>query len=195
MSGVEVKLLGRFVVRRGGEVVDTTAFGGRRVRVLVRILAAQRGRVVSRDALIEALWGEQLPADPATNLNVIVNRARRALGEPDAILTEGGGYRLRAGPDIVVDIEQFQEHVADASAELARAGHAAAASAAAEALRLWDDPLPEDAYAEWARSLPRPARASPPRRSGDCCGGDVVDGQAGGGRCHGGGSSHPSALA
>ena len=151
MCTVEVKLLGGFAVRRDGAVVDTAAFGGRRVRMLVRILAAQRGRVAARDVLIEALWGEALPADPATNLNVIVNRARRALGEPDAILTEGGGYQLRTGPDIVVDVEQFQEHVAEASAALARADHAAAASAAVAALRLWDDPLPEDAYSEWAR--------------------------------------------
>lgn len=151
MCLVEVQLLGRFVVRRGEVVIDSAAFGGRRVRMLVRILAAQRGRVASRDALIEALWGEQLPADPATNLNVVVNRARRALGQPDAILTEGGGYSLRAGPDVVVDVEQFQEHVTQASAALARADDAAAASAAAAALRLWDDPLPEDAYTEWAR--------------------------------------------
>lgn len=148
MCPVEVKLLGPFTVRRGGGVVETAAFGGRRVRMLVRILAAQRGRVATRDLLIEALWGEQLPADPATNLNVIVNRARRALGQADAILTEGGGYRLRSGPDIVVDVEEFQEHVAEASAALARADHAAAAAAAAAALRLWDDPLPEDAYVE-----------------------------------------------
>ncbi|MFZ0142346.1 MAG: BTAD domain-containing putative transcriptional regulator, partial [Aeromicrobium sp.] len=151
MFSVEVKLLGNFAVRRDGDVVDSTAFGGRRVRMLVRILAAQHGRVASRDALIEALWGEKLPADPATNLNVIVNRARRALGQPDAIVTEGGGYRLSTEPDLVVDVEQFQEHVAEASAALARADHEAAAAAAAAALHLWDDPLPEDAYAEWAR--------------------------------------------
>ncbi len=151
MSSVEVKLLGNFAVRRDGDVVDSTAFGGRRVRMLVRILAAQHGRVASRDALIEALWGDKLPADPATNLNVIVNRARRALGQPDAIVTEGGGYRLSTEPDLVVDVEQFEEHVADASAAMARADHEAAASSAAAALHLWDDPLPEDAYAEWAR--------------------------------------------
>ncbi len=151
MSRVEVKLLGAFTVRRGGVAVETAAFGGRRVRALVRILAVQRGRVASRDMLIDALWGEELPADPATNLNVIVNRARRALGQPDAILTEGAGYLLRGGPDVVVDVEQFQERVGAASAALARGDHAAAASEAAAALRLWDDPLPEDAYAEWAR--------------------------------------------
>lgn len=151
MFPVEVNLLGRFTVRRDGVEVDSTAFGGRRVRMLVRILAVQRGRVASRDALIEALWGEQLPADPATNLNVIVNRARRALGQPAAIVTEGGGYQLRSGPDIVVDVEQFQAHVAEASAAIARADHSAASEAAAAALRLWDDPLPEDAYADWAR--------------------------------------------
>lgn len=148
---MEIDLLGRFAVRRGGRVVDAAEFGGRRVRRLVRILAAERGRVVSRDALIEALWGEHLPADPATNLNVVVNRARRALGEPDVLQTAGGGYLLRHGLDVLVDAERFEELVEEARAERARARDVSAASAARAALDLWDEPLPEDAYTDWAR--------------------------------------------
>ncbi len=64
MSPVEIDLLGRFAVRRDGRTLEATEFGGRRVRQLVRILAAERGHVVSRDALIEALWADNLPADP-----------------------------------------------------------------------------------------------------------------------------------
>ncbi len=118
---MEIDLLGRFAVRRGGRAVETAEFGGRRVRQLVRILAAERGRVVSRDALIEALWGEQLPADPATNLNVVVNRARRALGEPEVLQTASGGYVLQSGTDVLVDVERFEELVDQArAAQIAR---------------------------------------------------------------------------
>jgi DNA-binding SARP family transcriptional activator len=151
MSGVEIDLLGRFAVRRGGRAVETAEFGGRRVRQLVRILAAERGRVVSRDVLIEALWGEELPASPGTNLNVVVNRARRALGEPEMIQTAGGGYVLPHGTELVVDVERFEEFVGHARAARSRGDHVTAASTAQAALELWDEPLPEDAYTEWAR--------------------------------------------
>ena len=149
---MEITLLGRFDVRRDGEPVGDAAFGGRRVRQLVRILAAERGRVVTRDELILALWGQQPPADPSTNLNVVVNRARRALGEPGLIETAGGGYLLRGGPGVLVDVEQFAECVSRARAAHGRDDAAEAISAARAALQLWADPFTEDAYADWARA-------------------------------------------
>ena len=149
--GVEIELLGRFAVRREGGEVEAAQFGGRRVRQLVRILAVERGRVVTRDALIEALWGEQLPADPPTNLNVVVNRARRALGDTDLIQTAGGGYLLRSGPGVVVDVEQFEAQVERARDALACGDVAAARADAHSALGVWGEPLPEDAYADWVR--------------------------------------------
>lgn len=148
---MQIDLLGPFAVRVDGRIVDPAEFGGRRVRQLLRLLAAQRGRVVTRDALIEALWGEHPPADPATNLNVIVNRARRALGEADVIRTIGAGYAMRDGSGIIVDAEQFEAGVRRAVDAHARAEYAEAASAAMDALRLWGEPLAEDAYADWAR--------------------------------------------
>ena len=147
---MEIDLLGRFAVRRDGHAVGAAEFGGRRVRQLVRILAAELGHVVSRDALIEALWGENLPADPGANLNVVVNRARRALGEPHVIQTAGSGYLLPAGADILVDVERFEQLVKEAGAARKSDG-ARAASLAQAALELWGEPLPEDAYDDWAR--------------------------------------------
>ncbi|WP_322937774.1 BTAD domain-containing putative transcriptional regulator [Nocardioides bizhenqiangii] len=148
---MEIDLLGGFAVRRDGRTVPAAEFGGRRVRQLVRVLAAERGRVSGRDTLIDILWGDQPPADPATNLNVVVNRARRALSEPGAIQTSGGGYLLQQGAGIVVDAEVFEEHVQDARAAHGDQDFAAAAAAADAALGVWGEPLPEDAYADWAR--------------------------------------------
>ncbi len=75
----EVRLLGRFSVRRGGEEIPPGEFGGRLVRTLLRVLVTRRGRFTPTDLLAEVLWGERLPADPSGNLKVLVNRARRAL--------------------------------------------------------------------------------------------------------------------
>lgn len=146
---MEIDLLGRFAVRRGGRTIEAAEFGGRRVRQLVRILAAERGHVVSRDALIDALWADNPPADPPTNLNVVVNRARRAMG--DAIETAGGGYLLRSGPEIVVDLEQFEVCVGHSRDAVKRGDMPAARVATQTALRLWGEPFPEDVYADWAR--------------------------------------------
>lgn len=150
MSGVEIDLLGRFAVRCEGRVLADAEFGGRRVRELLRILAIERGRVLSRDALIEALWGEQPPADPATNLNVVVNRARRALRQPGVLETVSGGYLLCRDADIVVDVELFERAVAAARAAHTAGDLPAAVALGVDALQLWAEPLPDDAYAEWA---------------------------------------------
>ncbi len=95
MPGLALQLLGRFQVRRDGEEVPPAAFGGRKVRTLLRVLAVRRPDLVPHEVLAEALWPDQQPADPAANLAVLVTRARRALGVPEAVVT--GPRRLRAG--------------------------------------------------------------------------------------------------
>ncbi|HWM05163.1 MAG TPA: BTAD domain-containing putative transcriptional regulator [Actinophytocola sp.] len=145
MSDVRLQLLGRFQVRRGGEEVPPATFGGRKVRTLVRVLAVRRPDLVPHEALAEALWPDRLPADPAANLQVLVNRARRALGGSELIVTGTGGYALG---ECAIDVAEFF-----AALERARAAgdHAATLRACATALALWGEPLAEDTYAEWAR--------------------------------------------
>ena len=141
-------LLGRFRVYRGGEEVPPAAFGGRKVRTLLRVLAVRRPDLVSYDALAEALWADRPPADPAANLNVLVNRARRALGDTDAVVTGPGGYALGAG---TVDLTEFLDGVAAARRAGTAGDPATALHLASAALGLWGEPLAEDADADWAR--------------------------------------------
>lgn len=94
---IDIRLLGRFSVLRDGSEIPSSAFGGRLVRTLVRILVTRRGTFVSRDVLTEVLWPKRSPADPAASLSVMVNRARRALGDPSLILTGPGGVLVRPG--------------------------------------------------------------------------------------------------
>jgi DNA-binding SARP family transcriptional activator/tetratricopeptide (TPR) repeat protein len=146
VPGTHLQLLGRFQVRRGGEEVPPAAFGGRKVRTLLRVLAVRRPDLVPHEALADAVWPDRLPADPAANLGVLVNRARRAVGDPALIVTGTAGYALG---DCTVDVGEF--HAALDRARAAGDDHGAALRAASAALRMWGEPLPEDTYAEWAR--------------------------------------------
>jgi DNA-binding SARP family transcriptional activator len=150
---VMIRLLGPFAVVVDGVEVPAAAFGGRLARSLLRLLAARRGQLVSREVLTETLWGDRQPADPDANVNVLVNRARRALVSADLIVTRPGGYLLADGPGCQVDVEQFLAGV-EAGRRRAAAGEPAAAlDLYQEALGRWAEPLPEDAYADWAQPL------------------------------------------
>jgi DNA-binding SARP family transcriptional activator/tetratricopeptide (TPR) repeat protein len=144
VSDVRLHLLGRFRVHRAGEEIQPAAFGGRKVRTLLRVLAVRRPDLVPHGVLAEALWPDRLPADPVANLNVLVGRARRALDDPGLVVTGAGGYALG---DCQVDVAEFL----DAVSTMRAAAPAAALEAARVALALWADPLPEDSYADWAR--------------------------------------------
>ncbi|WP_214406872.1 BTAD domain-containing putative transcriptional regulator, partial [Pseudonocardia lacus] len=115
------------------------------MRTLLRVLAVRQPDLVPHDVLAEALWPDRMPVDLATNLSVLVNRARRAAGSPDVIVTGSRGYALGA---CSTDIADLLAAVADARA--AGEEHAAVARACASGLALWAEPLPEDTYAEWA---------------------------------------------
>jgi DNA-binding SARP family transcriptional activator len=146
-GALEVRLLGRFVVMRDGREIAATNFGGRKVRALLRILVTRRGEFVSNDVLSEMLWGDRPPADPGANLQVLVNRARRALGRADLLMTGTRGYSFAESKECVLDTELFLQAVA-----VADASHGADAVAAyRSALAHWrGEPLAEDAYADWA---------------------------------------------
>jgi DNA-binding SARP family transcriptional activator len=151
-GAIEIRLLGRFSVRRAGEEVPPGAFNGRLVRTLVRVLVTRRGVFVPRDILAEALWPGRAPADPVMNLNVMISRARQALGDPTLILTGPGGYSFAPDDRCVVDAEVFLARVETARQRLASGQAGAALRAFRAAVELWaGEPLAEDVYEKWAQ--------------------------------------------
>ena len=68
---------------------------------VLELLASRAGRVVSRDELLEALWGELSP-EASASLDVIMSRLRRKLGDaPERCrvsTVRGEGYRFEAHP-------------------------------------------------------------------------------------------------
>jgi DNA-binding response OmpR family regulator len=93
-DGLTIDLARRTVEARGGRV-DLTYVEFE----LLRIMAAKPGRVFSRQALLEALWGDYAYREPRT-IDVHVRHLREKLEqdprEPELIQTvRGVGYRFR----------------------------------------------------------------------------------------------------
>ena len=151
-ASIKIRLLGRFAVERDGQEIALRAFGGRLARRLLRLLALRRGTLVPKDLIAEALWPDDPPADPAGNIEVLVSRIRRALGDRTLIQTGPGGYVLADGGRCWVDAEAFLAAVQAGQARLA-ARPAEALTSFRTALGIWrGEPLPEDTYADWAQA-------------------------------------------
>src|ERR671936_283833 len=78
--------------------------GSGKQRALLAYLLLHRNRAVAREALIDALWGDDPPASAAHALDVHVSRLRKALAGADGgqmLQTHRGGYRLNVGDEAV----------------------------------------------------------------------------------------------
>ncbi|ALV34416.1 transcriptional regulator [Streptomyces sp. CdTB01] len=106
---------------RGRPVEDAgvTAIGSPKVRALLAALLLEAGRVVSADALKDALWGLAPPASAHASLHNHVARLRRLLDDPERLRTVPPGYVLRVERG-ELDVHVFERHVA-----AARGAHAA----------------------------------------------------------------------
>jgi predicted ATPase/DNA-binding SARP family transcriptional activator len=138
----EFRLLGPLDVTHDGVVLPV---GGPRQRALLAFLLLNANRVVTRERLVEALWGERPPATAANALQVAVHGLRKVVGQERLLSREGGAYELVVEPG-ELDVVEFERVVARA-----RAG-VASATELRHALALWRGPAASDAYPDAVRS-------------------------------------------
>jgi predicted ATPase/DNA-binding SARP family transcriptional activator len=100
------------------------------------LLAALASGTVRAERLVEEIWADEPPANPAKALQVLVSRTRAACG-PESLVHAGDGYRLGIGPD-EVDALVVRAETAAARATLPR-DPAGAAEHARAALALVGD--------------------------------------------------------
>ncbi len=129
-NSLEIRLLGPFEVFAERATADV---GGAKRQALLAMLALRSGRMVEVDALIDGLWGEELPSAPRNAIHHHIARLRAALGE-EAIVGSADGYALAPAD---VDAIRFEELLAETRAALRNLDISAAADAAAAALALW----------------------------------------------------------
>jgi predicted ATPase/DNA-binding SARP family transcriptional activator len=131
--GIDFRILGPLEVVENGVALR---LGGPRPRALLAVLLVETDRFVSRDRLIDELWGDEPPATAENALQVQVAALRRLL--PGRIVTSGTAYRLAARPD-EVDARRFELAVGEARGLIERQP-ANAAARLAGALGAWRGP-------------------------------------------------------
>jgi WD40 repeat protein/DNA-binding SARP family transcriptional activator len=107
--------------------------GGPKQRTVLALLAAEVGKSVSVDELIDGVWGDEPTAGARSTLQTYVSNLRAAIG--DVIVRDDGGYRLTADPRDV-DAVEFEQTVEETAA-LVEMQPAAAAQRLRAALALW----------------------------------------------------------
>jgi DNA-binding SARP family transcriptional activator len=156
---VRIALSGRTAITRGGTERELP---GRHPGALFALLAAERHRAVPRDELAEALWGERLPATWQSSLRVAISKVRAFLVasgfEPGALMRGAGGYRLRLGDSVEVDVETARRDVEAAERALASGQAGLAGELAASARAVLTAPLVPGAEGPWVDDRRRAAR-------------------------------------
>src|SRR3954452_9378653 len=113
--------------------------GSPKQRALLAVLLLHANEPVSRDRLVDELWGETAPATVNAALSGYLTKLRRALTNGDgesALATRAPGYVLHVAPD-ALDAAVFERLVAEGRAALGRGEANEAAARLGEALSLW----------------------------------------------------------
>ena len=135
---VEYRILGPLEVVDEGEPVP---LGRLKERLVLAVLLLHANEFVSRERLIDELWGESPPPTARKAVNVYVSQLRKVLTRNgrDPIATADGGYRLGVGAD-ELDVGHMRQLLATAHERAAAGELEAAAQLLREALALWRGP-------------------------------------------------------
>jgi predicted ATPase/DNA-binding SARP family transcriptional activator len=153
---VQFGILGRLEVSKDGHAIEVK---GNKQRALLNLLLLHPNQAVSKDGIIDALWGEDLTGREAGTLRVHIAHLRKALqptsiDRPDLIVTQHPGYLLRIDPESI-DANRF-ERLAVEGRRLLLDDPERAEERLSEALRLWRGPaLEEVAYELFAEGEAR----------------------------------------
>jgi DNA-binding SARP family transcriptional activator/pimeloyl-ACP methyl ester carboxylesterase/class 3 adenylate cyclase len=129
---MEFRLLGPVEVRDRGSVVPIAAG---KERALLALLLLHANRTVTRERIIDDLWGEAPPSSARKMVQVYVSHLRKALPE-QRLQTSAPGYVLKVERD-EVDAERFERLAESGRRALASGDAGVAVDHLRGALALW----------------------------------------------------------
>lgn len=151
---LQVRLLGQFSIggtpRSGAATLQPRLT--RRAAELVQLLGLDPHRSLAHDQVVEALWPHLGPDAGSANLRKAAHHARQVIGEPGAIVLQGGRVLLLPGEEVDCDAIRFE-----AAADRALASRDAQACKAACQL-YGGDLLPDSRYEPWTEAPRRRLR-------------------------------------
>ena len=140
---MEFGILGPVEVRDNGRDVS---LGGLKQRALLAILASQANKIVSSEALIDLIWGDDAPETAKHSLEVYVSQLRKLLESTgpkrlgkSVLIRRAPGYLLQLEAE-ELDLTRFQRLVEQARTEATAGEHEAASDSLRQALALWRGP-------------------------------------------------------
>ncbi|QMU79303.1 AfsR/SARP family transcriptional regulator [Streptacidiphilus sp. PB12-B1b] len=139
---MRIRLLGPLtVIDADGSAVE---LAGARLRTLLAALALEAGQPVSSARLIDTLWPDARPGNPANALQALASRLRGAIGR-DLVAATPAGYRLELDR-AQIDVHRFEALLRQPGDAVPRLG---------AALALWRGPALADVpgFAEEAARL------------------------------------------
>jgi DNA-binding SARP family transcriptional activator len=108
-------------------------------RSTLAVLLLHPAQPPTRTLLIDALWGDNPPADAETALRVRMRDVRRALGGHDRLVTHSSGYHIIIEPG-ELDADSFRRCAAKGREALDHGDGADAARLLEQACSLWREP-------------------------------------------------------
>jgi DNA-binding SARP family transcriptional activator len=135
---VEFRILGPLEVLEDGSPLP---LGRLKERTVLAVLLLHANEFVSRERLIDDLWGVAPPATARKAINVYISKLRKTLARngDDPIATADGGYRLVVGPALL-DANRMRSLVAEARGAMDTGRPDAASRLLQEALAFWRGP-------------------------------------------------------
>jgi DNA-binding SARP family transcriptional activator len=135
---VEYRILGSLEVLEDGRRLD---LGRLKERVVLAVLLLHANEFVSRERLVDELWGAAPPPTARQAVNVYISKLRKTLSRDgdDPIATAEGGYRFRVDGDRL-DAVRARTLLSEAQERMAGGDTASASERLQEALALWNGP-------------------------------------------------------
>jgi DNA-binding SARP family transcriptional activator/tetratricopeptide (TPR) repeat protein len=132
-AALRFQLLGPVRAWRGDAPLEV---GSAHRRTVLAVLASSPGSVVSREEIVDAVWGDAPPASASGSIYTYISSLRHALGGKEILESVGSGYSLRV-PGASVDVHRFDALRLDAGRALHGGAPATAIGTLDEALALW----------------------------------------------------------
>lgn len=154
---LRIRTLGAFGIWRGEQEIREREWRSSKARQLLQLLVTERGRWVTREQAMEALWPHMEPEIATNNLRVTMNRLVKAI-EPDRpdgapssfLLQQGETFALNLEGLVELDVLAFDQAVAEGQQAAMDGRRQAAIAALRRALDLYSGPyLPDALYEDW----------------------------------------------
>ncbi len=154
---IEIYTLGRFLVRRGDQVLSERAVRSEKLWLLFKYLLTNRKVAILPETILETLWPRQQYKDPNLAVRSLVHRLRHlfnnelaALDLAANIVFAHGCYRWAENIPYRLDIDEFERLAVSAEPLCEENNHSSAIEALQKATRLYlGDYLPECSCQEW----------------------------------------------